>query len=294
MSGTSVEFKARDIIAAYESDDYNAVSRYVSVAANELKSYYRNKDYQALKKSHDKLDHCFLFPRKEEETNASIGYMIGYICGILQSLEEFLISDEFEINSSLLEEKSADIESVPHVHEILKVLSTTDEVQHQSLADRIGIDKSTLTPIMERLNKLNLVSFSRIGKFKFYSVTSVGRAYNQQFSVNENMIADASGKLEKILNLLMEEKEKKKRIEQTRNEIAHNCIDTIYIKHIKAKEYGSLINKNRNVSLFKTSELFFNSPISTDIYIHRIIKEQNRSQPEEKQGTSIDLPLVTL
>ena len=177
MKETSIGFKPSEIVSAYHSADYNAIFRYVSSAADELTSNYRTKNYIALQANLKYLKNAFLFLRKEEEANESIGYLVGYLSGVLNAIEEFTFSEEFKFDRLMKERKDPAIDDIPHISEILRILSKTSEMRHGVLADRVEIDKSTLTPIMERLCKLGLTSFSRIGNRKYYYLTALGKEY---------------------------------------------------------------------------------------------------------------------
>lgn len=172
-----MKIKTSELIGAYDSNNYNAIFRYVSSAADELKRNYRVKNYADLQRDMAALKASFLYLRKEEETNESIGYLIGYLSGILKAVEEFTFSEEYKLERFMKESNSALIKETPHIDEILSALSKTSELRHGVLATKIGIDKSTLTPIMDKLGKLGLVSYSRIGNRKYYYLTALGKTY---------------------------------------------------------------------------------------------------------------------
>ena len=175
-----MKIKTNELISAYNSNNYNAIFRYVSSAADELKKNYRVKNYADLQSNMAALKASFLYLRKEEETNESIGYLIGYISGVLKAVEEFTFSEEYKLERFMKESNSTLIKETPHIDEILETLSKTSEIRHGVLATKVGIDKSTLTPIMDKLGKLGLVSFSRIGNRKYYYLNALGKTYLNQ------------------------------------------------------------------------------------------------------------------
>lgn len=180
MTETSVNLKASEIIIAYTSGDYQAIRRFVNAAATQMKQYFRQKDYTALQEYYSSIENTIVYSRKEEEAKETIGYLIGYISGILGSIEEFRASEDFKLFFLTNKKGDVGVGDIPHINEILSALSDTSEMRHNRLAERIGIDKSTLTPIMDKLVKLNLVSFSRVGNRKYYFITSLGKAYALQ------------------------------------------------------------------------------------------------------------------
>ena len=175
-----MKIKTNELISAYNSNNYNAIFRYVSSAADELKKNYRVKNYADLQRDMAALKASFLYLRKEEETNESIGYLIGYLSGILRAVEEFTFSEEYKLERLMKESNLSLIKETPHIDEILEALSKTSEIRHGVLATKIGIDKSTLTPIMDKLGKMGLVSFSRIGNRKYYYLNGLGKTYLNQ------------------------------------------------------------------------------------------------------------------
>lgn len=182
-----ISIKADEIICAYDGGDYQTIRRIILNAVDELADNFRKKEYVALQEFCRALNNAFLFSRKEEEAQESMGYLIGYISGVLRSVEEFRTSEEFKLFLVMEEKTDIGIKDIAHINDILEILSGSSEIRHGRLAERIGIDKSTLTPIMDKLVKLDLVSFSRVGNRKYYFITSLGRACAIQLGIKQDV-----------------------------------------------------------------------------------------------------------
>ncbi len=115
----------------------------------------------------------WLIQKYTQEKN--IDYFFGHFTGLLASFKTQL-TEEFRNQHVHLIGKA----DVPHLDDILFTIEAQEGIRHGKLAEAIGIEKSTLTGIMERIVASGAVIFSRPGKFKFYFLTEVGKKYCDQ------------------------------------------------------------------------------------------------------------------
>lgn len=105
-------------------------------------------------------------------TEKNVDYFFGYFVGLLTSFKNQLTLEFKGKHVDLIGEVN-----VPHLDDILFTIEEQEGIRHGKLAKAIGIEKSTLTGIMERIVASGAVVFSRPGKYKFYFLTEAGRNY---------------------------------------------------------------------------------------------------------------------
>lgn len=105
----------------------------------------------------------------------NIDYFAGIYIGLLYALETHLSAHDLEEQAGTTLDAAA--EDIPHFQEILYTIEEQDGIRHGKLAESVGIDRSTLTGIMDRIILSNAVIFSRPSKFKYYYLTELGKRY---------------------------------------------------------------------------------------------------------------------
>lgn len=105
----------------------------------------------------------------------NIDYFAGFFIGLLYALDAYLHTHDLEERAgATLDTTTKDI---PHFQDILYVIEAQEGIRHGRLAESIGIDRSTLTGIMDRIISSGAVIFSRPGKYKYYYLTELGMRY---------------------------------------------------------------------------------------------------------------------
>lgn len=137
---------------------------------------------------------CQLYSELKDETNAlkkrmtyavriasdknRTSFFMGQFTGYMEALDEFnFIAERKENVVKSIE--SSKIENIPHINDIIVTISKDEGIRHGSLAQQVGIEKSTLSGIMMKLEESGIVSSLRPGKFKYYYLTEVGKQYYQ-------------------------------------------------------------------------------------------------------------------
>lgn len=206
------------------------------------------------------LNRVVSYYAKVEKTEGNIHFARGRIIGILEVYNYLLATylnktQYFKKNYDI----SAAIKTISHGAEILNRLSLNHGVQHKELSSAIGIDNSTLTGIMEKLIKLQVVDCNRIGKFKFYYLSESGQNYIVDGKMHRiELIEELQRKLEEANQQILIEKEK---YNQQLINLQKNLIETVSIKlKVMLSQPNNLnIAKNklyREKEKKKTQELF--------------------------------------
>lgn len=159
----------------------------------------------------------------------NIDYFFGYFVGLLTSFKNQLTTDYKNQHADLISKVN-----VPHLDDILFTIEEQEGIRHGKLAETIGIEKSTLTGIMEKIVASGAVVFSRPGKYKFYFLTETGKNY-----CNKNRKKYRHGK---TIDVLVGELIELINREPTPSETVGKIVQTIYER--KANSLSSLRTDN--------------------------------------------------
>lgn len=174
-----------------------------------------NKElFREFKDSLKQLNRLLPYYAKMEKTERNIhfarGRLIG-VCEIYQNLIE--LSEKAEYHSHTIDDVFAAIKTISHGDEVLESLSLSRGINHKELSNIIGIDVSTLTGIMDKLENLNLIYYTKIGKFKFYYLSDLGQSYKDEKKTQPKM------RIKELELQLQKEREKVKQLERERSGI---------------------------------------------------------------------------
>lgn len=138
----------------------------------------RLKDLDAMLKQ---LNRALAYYAKVEKTEHNIHFARGRLVGVSEMYQNLIsLNESVEYYSHRVDDVFAAIKTVSHGDEILDCLSQSRGVQHKELSRVIEIDASTLTGIMDKLENLKLVYYTKVGKFKFYYLSELGQSYKDE------------------------------------------------------------------------------------------------------------------
>lgn len=141
-----------------------------------LKNLYRTNEFSALEQLVRIQSRKLARAADTEKSEHTIAYHLGFAMGTLDILKEVLCCyHEQQALTQLVEESMQS--KIPHVEEIVAILRKEPTMQHGHLAKRIGIDKSTLTPIIKQMERCRMIDVMAPGKFKYYSLSDAGRRF---------------------------------------------------------------------------------------------------------------------
>lgn len=181
-----------------EQNNYSNVSAYVSESINRLKMFLNKLELTALE---DEIEHKkakFSFLVKKELAQKDVHFLFGRYIGFIDALYEQLpkVYKEKIFRDSL---ESCDISDIPHVNDIIVTIRQDEGIRHGKLAEKVGIEKSTLSGIMDKLVEKRAVRFSRPGKYKYYFLTELGDKYYE----NNRIIIEAETNLDALTEQLL-------------------------------------------------------------------------------------------
>jgi len=167
--------EVKNMDAIIEHEDYDALKECIIKTRKEVSEEYNNGRESLNEKIMLFLDHFRILVSeyvKKRNFSFLFGRHIGYMEGVNSVLENDIKSAyNAKIVSELKNLSSA------HFDEIIRILYYEDAVRHGVLAEKVGVDKSTLTGIMDKLEKSEYIVSVRPGKFKYYYLSDSGKKY---------------------------------------------------------------------------------------------------------------------
>lgn len=175
-----------DIETAVSEGSYEKVQTYIDDKVRYFQDLVLTQEPEKLKKALEYEYRLCDWLIQKYTYEKSISYFLGYYVGLLASFKNELTVAYNQKQISLISEIN-----VPHLDDILFAIEEHEGIRHGKLAEYIGIERSTLTGIMDRIVASGAVTFSRPGKYKFYYLTDEGKEYcnkNRRYYQSEKSI----------------------------------------------------------------------------------------------------------
>ena len=195
-----------DVELAALHGDATEVKEYTRNYASLLVELYRTQKHREIKKEIIYQDRQLDWLVQKYNADQDIGYSIGYLSGIICALKEFVSKAFLDERMNKIME-NLDTVQLPHFDEILYTIEKEEGIRHGKLAERIGVDKSTLSGIMDKAILSGAVNFSRPGKFKYYYLSTAGKAYCSDKRKRHKSVRNIDSLIEEIALLLNQEKD---------------------------------------------------------------------------------------
>ena len=187
-----------------EKNDYSEISLYFKEKYDLFKHYLRNYKLKELEKEIEKARTSLSYTVKKELVQKNVHFVIGRYVGFIEAINEYIA---VEYQRKVLEDcvNSSDLSVIPHINDIILCIYKNEGIRHGKLAELVGIEKSTLTGLTDKLVKKGAITFSRPGKYKYYYLTELGVKY---YKDNKNIIeaeTDLNALTEQLLLVLSKE-----------------------------------------------------------------------------------------
>lgn len=172
-----MEKKLKELLIEGSKDNsFQEYFNLINLSIEKLIISLREFNYQYLEEVYDSMSNITSYVIDTKIIDKSIDFIIGRYVGCLEIISEVLLLNRKQENTIDFFENTPDID-IPHFKEIIAIIAKNPNINHQHLADKIGISKSTLTPVMDKLIKKGMVTYWRPGKYKFYNLTQLGNLY---------------------------------------------------------------------------------------------------------------------
>lgn len=190
-----------DIESAVSEGSFTEIKTYTEDAIRYVEKLLHLNEYLPLKNhlAHEQRAIEWLYD--QYTSNENIEFFIGYYAGLLKLYQKELIDcSKAEQAEHLFDDFPHS--TLPHLNEILYAIEAHEGIRHGVLAQTVGIEKSTLTGIMEKIVDLGVVTFSRPGKFKYYYLTEKGKNYCTHNRAHFQATKDIDIVLEELLECI--------------------------------------------------------------------------------------------
>lgn len=178
--------------------DFSCINELIRDAANYIMDVFRDDAFDKIIEEYNLVSNLLSRVVDVEKQRKSVDFLIGRYIGIIEMTGEVLLRNKKKekINNFVGNLK---VEDLPHFNDIIITVAENPSINHQKLADAVGISKGSLTPIMEKLVESGLITFIRPGKFKYYYLTSQGDKYYKDKSINICRIRNKDALFEDLL-----------------------------------------------------------------------------------------------
>lgn len=186
-------------------NDVASVNTYVGSYISLFKEYYLSCQFQQLKEAVSAEEYLneYLFDKKAHCSDRP-DYWIGYYSGTLALYKQVLMDYYNQMAvSEKLEHSFAG--KVPHFDEAISYIYENEGIRHGKLADALGIEKSTLSGIMDKIVESGAATYSRPGKFKYYYLTPAGKKYYLSIQHRIDQEKDTHTLIEQMASLLLKD-----------------------------------------------------------------------------------------
>ena len=207
---------------ALEKNDYLNLNTCIKDSIKRLKAYLSDADLAGIEDEIEQKKSSLSFRVKKKLVEKNVDFVFGRYIGYIDALYEQLAKayKEKKFRDAL---EGYDISDIPHVNDIIITIKQNEGIRHGRLAEKVGIEKSTLSGIMDKLVDRGAIRFSRPGKYKYYYLTELGNNYYEKNKIiieaetnidalTEQLLLalskedDANGKLLQIITALCEGK----------------------------------------------------------------------------------------
>ena len=163
--------------------EFSDVSESIRNAINYIIDAFRDDDFNKIREEYNSAIDLLSRVTDIETQRESVDYLIGQYVGIMEIMGEALLKNtkQKKVNDFI---NNLKIEDLPHFNDIIITVGENPKINHQKLADSVGITKDTLTPIMDKLIESGLITFMHPGKFKYYYLTPQGDKYYKDKLIN--------------------------------------------------------------------------------------------------------------
>lgn len=189
---------------AIENGNYKQINIFIEESIKHFERLIKQSALEDLERELDLKRTLISFWAEKELVDENPHFILGRYAGYLDLLYEQL--------SSKVKEKAfidgincCSVSEIPHVNDIISTLYHEEGIRHGRLAEKVGIEKSTLTGIMDRLVARKVVKFSRPGKYKYYYLTDIGIKYFDDNRKNLEATTNLDALIEQLLLTLSKE-----------------------------------------------------------------------------------------
>ena len=120
-------------------------------------------------------------------------FAIGQLKGVIRACAH--LDYEKKSDARVWKDTEKHYSSIKHLDKIIEYVDRRNGVSHTDLAEKLGMQPSTLTECMKRIAETNLIRDSRSGKYKIYTLSDDGRRYALSLKQKKKSLENNSDRL---------------------------------------------------------------------------------------------------
>lgn len=201
---------SKDLFEQYEMKCYGELSEYSRENINRIFDLWNNgdpKDYTILRKvtkyAKSILEYFGVAFSKQPELK--VMYELGELLGVVNSIDKmsFKLFLEKEAEWSCTQE----LKKIKHLDEIISALRTKGTMNQTELCEYLNLSESSVSQIIKKSEPMNLMIFTKIGKYKYFRLTDYGRRVARKIEGYDTTIMSMEKMLSYIARKLQFEEE---------------------------------------------------------------------------------------
>lgn len=179
---------------------YKNMVRLAEENANLLISLYRRHENDKLEKSvrYGMVMLSYFERSLQRETEEDALFWAGKLMGYLEILDKL----QFASDQDQMAIERAKLFGTKHLNEIILALETYGAMSQTELGERLNLQASTLSEVLKKVRKTQLIQASPYGKYKVYSLTETGDRYSAALRRKNKRIPEFETAMETMLEYL--------------------------------------------------------------------------------------------
>jgi|GEM_PF-5834076 len=181
---------------SFKSEDAEGVKRNLGEIFPYVVHYLRERNYEKLRHLGEKLAHL-TFDFDDGTKDLQIARQLGY----LQALENVVRK---MMNSEVERETFEALKKEPRYAELLSIIKREGIIEHNELADKLGVSSEGLHEIIKTIYRSEAITFITYGEMRYYNLTSAGEAMYDLVR-KQAFLPELAHRLKRIYQLVMDE-----------------------------------------------------------------------------------------
>lgn len=210
-----------DFEELYDSGRYEDMIRLSRENADMLISLYQSARRDDLEKS-VRFGNVILsyFDRSiEQDTKQNALFKTGILMGYLKMLDKLQFANDQE---QMAEERAA-LLGTKHLDEIIFMLETHGRMSQTELGEALGLQASTMSEVLKKVRKTNLIQNNSFGKYKLYFLSDEGFHYGAFLRRKRQKRDKIEATIKMLLAYLEEPESREYCLEALRDRLPDDC-----------------------------------------------------------------------
>lgn len=221
----------RDVCREYDQKEYDFLIEYAQENQRNILAKWKDESHLGIKKT---LRYGSSIVKKFEHhiqarKNLSAIFCLGALMGTIRSFEH--LSFEETQNQWIDRTFRKEVFSIKNLDRVIRSLEIHGVMSHSEICQDLDIKESTLSEMMKKINYTQLITFTKSGKYKFYTLTDTGRRLGKELRKQHQKELKEEELLEQLKYGWINSKNQR-RLKKEINKLLSNEDENIYSKQI--------------------------------------------------------------